>query len=79
MHLTFFNNRKELLKVSHFLKVSQCKLKQKKNNFKARKPPQKQVKIHQIKNWFPLLFPRKMSHGFAIFQVKDKCTSLVGS
>jgi hypothetical protein len=28
---------------------------------------------------FPLLFLRKMSHGSAIFQVKDKCTSLVGS
>ena len=28
---------------------------------------------------FPLLFLRKMSHGSVIFQVKYKCTSLVGS
>ena len=33
-----------------FLKVSQCKFKQKETIFKARKPLQKQVKIHQIQN-----------------------------
>ena len=34
-----------------FLKVNQCTFQQKeRNNFKARKPPQEQVKIHQIKN-----------------------------
>ena len=28
-----------------------CRFKQKRNNFKVSKHPQKQVKIHQIKNW----------------------------
>jgi hypothetical protein len=34
------------------------------------------VQIH-VYIHFPLLFLRKMSHGSAIFQVKDKCISLV--
>ena len=55
---------KKILKIQsekgllHFsFSQSWCKFKQKKNNFKARKPPQKYVKIHQIQNrlgCFPL-------------------------
>jgi hypothetical protein len=90
MHLTFFNNRKVLneklfngqedpenhvylsgKKVYYdflFLKVSRCKLKQKETILKLGNALKSKSK-----------FVRKMSHGSAIFQVKDKCTSLVGS
>jgi hypothetical protein len=47
--------KKKVYYVFLFLKVSQCKFRQKETIL------------------------RKMSHGSAIFQVKDKCTSLVGS
>ena len=41
--------KKKVYYIFLFLKVS-VNWSKKKNNFKARKPPQKQVKIHQIKN-----------------------------
>ena len=54
-------SEKKVYYIFLFLKVSQCKFEQQKNNFEARKPPQKQGKIQNRLGCFPSSTPTRAS------------------